>query len=121
MKCVGVGAAKFPKNTHVRWGVCGAKKLLCTECAGVPKLAAHKYSATNYRLYPLYLMCEQTAAAATIFRGLTRVQGRVIDVRRSIDGVTLLWRFLFWFGRNDNCLISSGVGPLMEYFIINGP
>ena len=47
MKYVGVGAAKFSKNTHVRCGSVQSKKLLCAECAGVPKLAAHKYSG-NY-------------------------------------------------------------------------
>ena len=44
MKCAGVGGAKFPKNTHVPCGSVRSEKLLCAECAGVPKLAAHKYS-----------------------------------------------------------------------------
>ena len=39
VKCAGVGVAKFSKNAHVR-----CEKLLCAECVGVPKLAAHKYS-----------------------------------------------------------------------------
>ena len=45
MKCAGVGVENFSKNTHVRCGSVRSKKLLCAECAGVPKLAAHKYSA----------------------------------------------------------------------------
>ena len=44
MKCAGVGAAKFSKNAHVWCGSVRSKNLLCTECAGVPKLTAHKYS-----------------------------------------------------------------------------
>ena len=44
VKCAGVGVAKIPKNTHVRCGSVRSEKLLCAECAGVPKLAAHKYS-----------------------------------------------------------------------------
>ena len=45
VKCAGVGVAKIPKNTHVRCGSVRSEKLLCAECAGVPKFAAHKYSA----------------------------------------------------------------------------
>ena len=45
VKCVGVGAAKFSKHAHVRCGNVWSKKLLFAERAGVPKLAAHKYSA----------------------------------------------------------------------------
>ena len=48
MKCAGVGVAKFSKNTHVRCGSVRSEKLLCAECAGVPKLAAHKYSVNIY-------------------------------------------------------------------------
>ena len=44
VKCAGVGVAKIPKNTHVRCGSVQSQKLLCAECAGVPKFAAHKYS-----------------------------------------------------------------------------
>ena len=44
MKCAGVGVAKLSKNAHVRCGSVRSEKLLCAECAGVPKLAAHKYS-----------------------------------------------------------------------------
>ena len=40
----GVGAAKFSKNAQVRCKSEQSKKLLCPECAGVPKLAAHKCS-----------------------------------------------------------------------------
>ena len=43
-KCAGVGAAENSKNTDVRCGSVRVKKLLCAECAGVPKLTAHKYS-----------------------------------------------------------------------------
>ena len=45
MKCVGV--AKFSKTAHVRCGSVWSKKLLCAECVGVPKFAAHKYSASH--------------------------------------------------------------------------
>ena len=45
VKCAGVGVAKFSKNAHVRCGSVRSEKLLCAECVGVPKLAAHKYSA----------------------------------------------------------------------------
>ena len=45
MKCAGVGVENFSKNTHVRCGSVRSEKLLCAECAGVPELAAHKYSA----------------------------------------------------------------------------
>ena len=44
VKCAGVGVAKFSKNTHLRCWIVGSEKLLCAECAGVPKVAAHKYS-----------------------------------------------------------------------------
>ena len=44
VKCAGVGVAKLSKNAHVRCGSVRSEKLLCAECAGVPKLAAHKYS-----------------------------------------------------------------------------
>ena len=47
VKCAGVGVAKIPKNTHVRCGSVRSvrsEKLLCAECASVPKLASHKYS-----------------------------------------------------------------------------
>ena len=44
VKCAGVGVAKFSKNPHVRCGSVQSEKLLCAKCAGVPKLAAHKYS-----------------------------------------------------------------------------
>ena len=44
VKCVGVGAEKISINTHVQCGSVRSEKLLCAECAGVPKLAAHKYS-----------------------------------------------------------------------------
>ena len=45
-ECAGVGAAKFSKITNVWCGSVQSEKLLCAECAGVPKLAAHKYSET---------------------------------------------------------------------------
>ena len=41
VKCAGVGVSKFSKNAHVRCGSVQSKKLLCAECAGVPKLATH--------------------------------------------------------------------------------
>ena len=44
VKCAGVGVAKIPKNTHVQCGSVRSEKLLCAECAGVPKLDTHKYS-----------------------------------------------------------------------------
>ena len=44
VKCVGVGAAKLSRNAHVRCVSVQSEKLLCAECAGVPKLVAHKYS-----------------------------------------------------------------------------
>ena len=44
LKCAVVGVAKNSKNTHVRYRSVRAEKLLCAECAGVPKLAALKYS-----------------------------------------------------------------------------
>ena len=47
VKCAGVGAAKFSKNRHVWCGSVWSEKLLCAEWAGVPKLAAHKYSAKS--------------------------------------------------------------------------
>ena len=47
VKCAGVSVAKIPKNTHVRCGSVRIEKLLCAECAGVPKFAAHKYSEKN--------------------------------------------------------------------------
>ena len=40
VNCAGVGAAKFSKNAHVWCGSVQSEKLLCAECAGVPKLAA---------------------------------------------------------------------------------
>ena len=43
-KCAGVGAAENSKSTHVRCGSVRVKKLLCAECADVPKLNAHNYS-----------------------------------------------------------------------------
>ena len=52
MKCAGVGVAKFSKNTHVRCGSVRNKNLLCTECPGVPSLAAHKYSGSKYATKP---------------------------------------------------------------------
>ena len=45
LKCAGVGVAKFSENTHVRCGSVQSEKLLCAECAVVPKFAAPKYSA----------------------------------------------------------------------------
>ena len=51
VKCAGVGAAKFSKSTHVRCGSVRSKKLLSAECAGVPKLAAYKYSALYHILF----------------------------------------------------------------------
>ena len=45
LKCAGVGVAKNSKNAHVRCGSVRDEKLLCAECAGVPKLTVHKYSA----------------------------------------------------------------------------
>ena len=48
MKCAGVGVAKLSKNAHVRCGNVRSEKLLCAECAGVPKLPAHKYSVHRY-------------------------------------------------------------------------
>ena len=47
MKFAGVGAAKLSKYAHSRCGSVQSEKLLCAECAGVPKLAAHKYSGNN--------------------------------------------------------------------------
>jgi len=44
VKCAGVGVVKFSKNTRVGGSV-RSEKLLWAECAGVPKVAAHKYSA----------------------------------------------------------------------------
>ena len=44
MKCAGVGVEHFSKNTHVQCGSVRSEKILCAECAGVPELAAHKYS-----------------------------------------------------------------------------
>ena len=44
LKCAGVGVAKNSKNAHVWYESVREEKLLCAECAGVPKLAAHKYS-----------------------------------------------------------------------------
>ena len=48
VNCAGVGAAKFSKNAHVWCGSVRSEKLLCTECASVPKLAAHQYSDAQY-------------------------------------------------------------------------
>ena len=47
MKYAVVGAENFSKNAHVRCGSVQDEKILCVECAGVPKLAAHKYSDAN--------------------------------------------------------------------------
>ena len=47
LKCAGVGVVKKSRNTHLRCGSVQDEKLLCAECAGVPKLAAHKYSAKS--------------------------------------------------------------------------
>ena len=47
MKCAGVGVAKLSKNSHVWCGSVRSEKLLCAECAGVPKLAALKYLASS--------------------------------------------------------------------------
>ena len=47
MKCAGVGVENFSKNTHVWCGSVRSEKILCAECAGVPELAAHKYSGKN--------------------------------------------------------------------------
>ena len=44
VKCAGVSVVKFSKNTHVQCGSVRSEKLLCAECAGVPKVATHKYS-----------------------------------------------------------------------------
>ena len=44
VKCADVGGAKFSKNVHVRCGSVPSEKLMCAECAGVPKLTPHKYS-----------------------------------------------------------------------------
>ena len=44
VKCAGVGVAKFSKNACVWCWSVRSEKLLCKECAGVPKLTAHKYS-----------------------------------------------------------------------------
>ena len=44
VKCVGVSVEIFSKNAHVWCRSVKSEKLLCTECAGVPKLAEHKYS-----------------------------------------------------------------------------
>ena len=38
----GEGVAKNYKNAHVWCGSVRDEKLLCTECASVPKLVAHK-------------------------------------------------------------------------------
>ena len=46
-KCAGMGAIKNFKNAHLRWVCVQDEKLLCTECAGVPKMTAHKYSVKN--------------------------------------------------------------------------
>ena len=51
LKCAGVGVVKKSRNTHVRCGSVRDEKLLCAECAGVPKLAAHKYSDIHYLIY----------------------------------------------------------------------
>ena len=45
MKCAGVG--EFSKHTHMRCGSVQREEVLFAECAGVPKLAAHKYSDKN--------------------------------------------------------------------------
>ena len=44
MKCASVGVVKKSRNTHLRCGSVRNEKLLCAECADVPKLAARKYS-----------------------------------------------------------------------------
>ena len=40
-----MGAAKNSKDAHVRCASVQSEKLLRAECARVPKLVAHKYSA----------------------------------------------------------------------------
>ena len=47
LKCAGVGVVKKSRNIHVRCGSLQDEKLLYAECAGVPKFAAHKYSAIS--------------------------------------------------------------------------
>ena len=62
VKCVGV--AKFSKNTHthVQCGSELSEKLLCAECAGVPKLAALKYSGEKITPKHCFLSIFQFAA-----------------------------------------------------------
>ena len=44
---------KLKKNAYVRFGSVRDVKLFCGECAGVPKLAAHKYSGSEHSpLFP---------------------------------------------------------------------
>ena len=62
MKCVGV--AKLSKTAHMRYSSVQSEKLLCAECAGVPKLAAHKYSGntqfrTSFSGVPLSTIVQQ--------------------------------------------------------------
>ena len=47
LECAGLDAAKNSIKTHVQCGSVLDEKLLCAECAGAPKLAAHKYSGEN--------------------------------------------------------------------------
>ena len=48
VKCADVGAAKFLKKRTCAVRECvRSEKPLCVECAGVPKLAAHKDSDAN--------------------------------------------------------------------------
>ena len=44
LKCAGMGVARKSKNAHVRCGSVRNEKLLCAECADVPKVTAQKYS-----------------------------------------------------------------------------
>ena len=50
MKCAGVGAAEFSKNAYVGCESVQSNNLLCAECAGVPKLPAHKYSGKYHKI-----------------------------------------------------------------------
>ena len=55
LKCVGVGAAKNLKEVHVQCLSVRGEKLLCAECAGVPKLTAHKYPDKKLPLTPFHM------------------------------------------------------------------
>ena len=57
LKCAVVGAVKKLRNTHVQCGSVRDEKLLCAECAGVAKLAAHKYSAPLCFIWCGYNTC----------------------------------------------------------------